>query len=242
MLRAATLGALTLALYGAGLVALAPAAAQPEEALEEPRAEGDVASAEETTEEARALFDEGLALADRREWERAVQRFRAALERRESPAVRLNLAISLARMGRLVEALEELERVHADPETDDAVRAEAELLRAETAPRLGRLRIEVVGEPGEARVTVDGRPWPELGVYAAADPGVRVVRLVEGDVELDVEEADVPEGGDSEVTLELPIAPAEPTVDDSWIWGTVIGAAIVTVGAAVVTGVAVAEL
>ena len=41
------------------------------------------------------------------EWERAVQRFRVALEHRESAPVRYNLAISLARMGRLVEAIAE---------------------------------------------------------------------------------------------------------------------------------------
>lgn len=193
------------------------------------------------TAAARALFEEGLELADRGEWERAVQRFRAALEHRESARVHYNLAVSLARMGRLVEALDAIDAVLADPETDDGVREESALLRDEVMPRLGRLHVEVDGGQGEAHVTVDGRPWLTLGVFAPADPGVRVVRLVDGDVELDIEEADVPEGGEAQVMLEHPAPEEHGGEDDSWIWATVIGSAIVVVGAAVVTAVVVAN-
>lgn len=229
MLRASILGGIAGALLFAG-----SAHAQPEAPPEEDPA----------TVRARALFEEGVELADHGEWDRAVHRFRSALEHRESSRVRLNLAVSLARMGRMVEALEELERVLADPEVDEAVEREAELLREETAPRLGRLMVQVIGGLQDAHVTVDGRPWVLLGEPGPADPGVRVVRLIEGDAELDVEEADVPEGGEARVVLEQP-APLESDDeegdDDSWIWGTVIGAAIVVVGAAVVTAVVLAE-
>jgi len=239
MHRVSILGGVALALLLAPGAALGQAgAAGPSEEptpLEDPE-----------TEEARALFAEGLALADRNEWTHAVQRFRAALEHREAAPVRFNLAISLARMGRLVEALEELDRVLASEDADEDVRRESTLLREEIAPRLGRLMVGVEGGAQGAHVTVDGRPWATLGIFAPADPGVRVVRLVEGNEELDIEETDVPEGGEAEVRLEHPLpAPVEAAPeegsDDSWIWGTVVGVVIVAVGAAIVTGVVLAE-
>lgn len=189
------------------------------------------------TEAARTLFEEGLSFADRGEWERAVQRFRAALEHRASARVHYNLAMSLARMGRLVEALAAIDAVLEDPDTDARVREESSLLREEVMPRLGRLNVSVEGGVGEANVTVDGRPWLTVDVFAPADPGVRVVRLVQGDLELDIEEADVPEGGEASVTLEHPDPVVEENEDDTWIWATVIGAVLVAVGAAVVTTV-----
>lgn len=200
-------------------------------------------SAEEAAEiqQARALFEEGLELSDRGEWERAVSRFRSALELRESPRVRTNLAISLARMGRLVEANEEAARVLATPDLEDEVAREASLLTEEIAPRLGALQVDVDGELGDAHVTVDGRPWTILGQPAPADPGMRVVRLVEGDTELDIEEAEVIAQQLARVLLARPVAAAEAESDDTWIWATVIGVSIVAVGAAVVTGVVLAQ-
>jgi hypothetical protein len=201
-------------------------------------------SEDEVTARARALFDEGLELADAGDWERAVPRFRRALDLREAAPVRFNLATSLSHMGRLVEAIEELDRILTDPEADAEVREAARELRAELRPRLGRLTVTVRGDAEGTHVVVDGRPWDALGIAAVADPGVRVVRLLRAMQELDVEEADVPEGGATRVILEVP-APAastEPVAsaedggsDDAWIWGVVTGVILVVAGAAAVT-------
>lgn len=207
------------------------------------------AEAEDVTAEARALFEEGLELADAGDWERAVHRFRRALDLREATPVRYNLAMSLAHMGRMVEALAELERVLADPSIGDDVRAPATALRDALRSRLGGLVVEVVGDHEGTVVTVDGRPWEALGFAAPADPGIRVVRLLRGTTQLDVAEADVPTGDVARVTLEVPrevpagalegdAPPAEAGgSDDGWIWGVVIGLVVVAAAAATVTAV-----
>ncbi|MGF1464818.1 MAG: tetratricopeptide repeat protein [Sandaracinaceae bacterium] len=179
-------------------LAVAPARAQPG---------GPVVGAEQAlVEQARLRFQEGLDHADRGDWERAVERFRRALELRDAPPVRFNLARSLAEMGRLVEAIEELDVVLAAPRASAEVLQAARALRDGLAPRLGRLRVGVQAPVGEISVTVDGRPLPasDLGRSVVTDPGVRVLRLLRGVEELDVEEVDVPEGGAAAVVLEVP--------------------------------------
>lgn len=205
----------------------------------EPRTTG------EATERARAFFTEGLALADRGDWPRAVHRFRRALELHDAASVRQNLATSLARMGRLLEAIEEVERILATPEADDEVRAAATALGEALRPRLGELRVEVRGGPSDGHVTVDGRVWTAGAAPAPSDPGIRVVRLHDGMVQLDIEEADVPEGGAARVILEgpdlvplpseIPTEPPEPEVDEdvAIVWGIVIGMVAVAIGGAI---------
>lgn len=209
---------------------------------------------EERTERARTLFGEGLELADAGDWDRAVHRFRRALELRAAAPIRYNLATSLARMGRLVEALEEVDAILEDSEADEEVAAASRTLQAELTPRLGRLSVTIRGDASGTLVTVDGRPWESLGEPIAADPGIRVARLMRDTEELDVEEVDVPEGGAARVQLEVPIptriaapelavTPEEPEVeeggDDGLVIGLVVGAGVLAVGAAVLIGVLV---
>lgn len=215
------------------------------------RAYAQAAPSDDETAQARALFAEGLELADGGDWERAVHRFRRALELRDAAPVRYNLATSLARMGRLVEALEEVARVVDMADADEEVRAAAQQLREEITPRLGRLSVLVDGETEGTHVTVDGRPWEAAsGVAAPSDPGVRVVRLMRDMAELDLEEADVPEGGATTVHLEVlaeshgaRAAPDEASAgsDDAWIWGVVIAVVAVAAGGAVLTGVLLSD-
>jgi hypothetical protein len=202
-------------------------------------------------EQARQLFQEGLDLADAGDWERAVQRFRGALELRESAPIRYNLARSLASMGRLVEALVEVDRVVADSSAGAEVHGAARQLRAEAEPRLGRLVVEVRGDAEGTHVTIDGRPLPSesLGEPTPVDPGVRVARLMRGTEELDLAEVDIPEGGSTHMMLESPArvlaavgheAPAAAS-DDGWVWPVAIVAALVAAGAAVLIGFLVAD-
>lgn len=207
---------------------------------------------EEATARARTLFQEGLELADRGQWERAVPRFRSALELRDAAPVRYNLAASLARIGRLLEAIEELDRILADATVDEAVRQTARELRQELHPRLGALVVSVRGDAEDTQVTVDGRPWEPVGRTAPADPGVRVVRLLRGMQELDVEEIDVPEGGVTRVNLEAhaPIFGSQTgyessegsgASDEALVWGIVLGTVLALTGGAIAVGVFVSE-
>ena len=93
--------------------------------------------------------------------------------------------------------------VAGTPEADDAVREDASARLAEVRTRLGHLRVDVNGELGEAVVTVDGEPWPDLGIFVASDPGIREVRLMRGAEVVDSEDADVPEAGNATVQLEV---------------------------------------
>lgn len=208
---------------------------------------------EADVERARELFAEALALADGGDWERAVHRFRSAIELRDAPTIRYNLASSLAQLNELREALEELDHVDTSEETTPDLRAQAAALRAEIAPRLGRLRVDVSGPGAEGtHVTVDGEAWDAVGRYAPSDPGVIHVRLWRGDDPLDHEEVDVADGGQATVSLAVPAvdlspaavaeAAAEPGDSDEALWiGLGIGAGVVVVAAAVVVVVVLAS-
>jgi hypothetical protein len=218
---------------------------------------------EAVREEARGLFREGVRRADRGDWRHAVQRFRSALDLVQAPAVRYNLAESLARVGRLVEAQAELEILLAGPELEAEVARRSRRLDRAIGPRIGRLRIRIEGQvPADAQVTVDGRPVPpsDLDAPVPSDPGVRVVRLLVDVEEVDVEEVDVPPGGDAEVLLEaprpatlavdpipLPTAPRSapapaPSAGPDLTWLAVLFAGLVVVGAAAtVTGLLIED-
>ncbi len=228
------------------------AAAQSHEASEQASQE----ASEQASQGARTLFREGLDFADHGDWERAVQRFRQALDLRESGPIRYNLAQSLVHMGRLVEALDELAVVLADESLPDDVREDAASLRDHLRSRLGRLTVRVRGPHDDDLVTIDGRPLPPAAIDhpTPTDPGVRVARLVRGSEEIDLQEVDVPSGGDAEVVLEaeepvsapaaaLEASPAAQASgsDDAWIWAVVIGAVLVAAGGAVLVGWAVSE-
>lgn len=158
----------------------------------------------DATERARQLFAEALALADAGDWERAVHRFRSAIELRDAPTIRYNLASSLAHLDRLLPALAELDHVDASAESTPELRAQAAALRATITPRLGRLRVEIRGDPVGTHVTVDGAPWEHIGVVAPSNPGIVVVRLWRGENELDREEVDVPDGGEASAVVVVP--------------------------------------
>lgn len=209
-------------------------------------------SGDEATVRAREFFTEAIALADAGDWERAVDRFRSAIALRDAPRIRYNLASSLRRLGHLTEALGELDLVDGAADVDEAVRELAAVLRAEIAPRIGRLRVDVPGNSSDAHVTVDGNPWAATGQSAPVDPGIRVVRLFRGASEFEMQRVDVPDGGEARVVFERldvtrptrsqPIdAPPRESDDRGVIWGLVIGAAVLAIGAAVLIGFFVAD-
>lgn len=200
------------------------------------------------SERARALFREALTFADHGEWDRAVERFRQALDLRASAPIRFNLAQSLVHMGRLVEARDELRLVRADPTVADDVRRDASALDRQLARQLGRLTVEVRGPTEGSSVTIDGRPIPPelVGHPTDTDPGVRIARLIRGADLLDVQEVEVRAGGLARVVLEAPLlfgsngAP-EAHGDDAWIWAVVVSAVVLVAGGAAVLGWALTQ-
>jgi hypothetical protein len=162
-----------------------------------------------TTARARALFTEGLALADRSQWVQAADRFRRSLALRDSPAVRLNLASSLSRQGLDGEAADHLESLLGAGDTPANLRALALRLFAQVEPRTARIAVEVVGvDEGGAEISLDGEalpPW-RLGGQLHVDPGSHVVTVEREGRELARREVDL-EAGQLE---ELRVAAAPP--------------------------------
>ncbi len=196
---------------------------------------------------ARALFEDGLARADAGDWLGAAQRFQWALEVRATPPIRYNLAHSLSRLGRLVEALAQIESVLGDSAAADEVQDAARRLKGEIEPRLGALIVEVSGDIDGTRVLVDSRPLDHerIGSPIPIDPGMRIARLLRGDREIDRMEADVPAGGSARLHLQSTSAErssdAPPRSDDTWIWALTIGAIALAIGAGIAIGVAATQ-
>ncbi|MEO7096259.1 MAG: hypothetical protein ABI175_23570, partial [Polyangiales bacterium] len=75
-----------------------------------------LAFAEATTAEltaARELFDEGLKLEEKNQWQPALDRFRKVAAVKATPAVRFHMGLCLENLGKLVDALNEFERAQA---------------------------------------------------------------------------------------------------------------------------------
>lgn len=164
----------------------------------------------ERTALARDQFTQGVRFARQERWQEASDRFGRALELRQTPQIRYNLAESLFHLGRLVEASEHVAILEGEDDVPRAVRRSLSSLRERIDERVGRLTLQVVGEGPDTRVTLDGRVVsPALyDVEMPVDPGRHVVRLAQGDREIRSEEVLVPEGGSGELRLEVPDAPS----------------------------------
>ncbi len=204
---------------------------------------------------ARDQFQQGVRFARRGQWQDAADRFARALELRETPQIRYNLAESLFHLGRLVEASEHVAILERDSDVPRDVARSHAALRERIDEKVGRLTIGVAGAGPSIRVTLDGRDVP-AAIFdrpMPVDPGRHVVRLLQGDREVQSEEVLVPEGASAEVSLEAPAPPTPREVAEAaapappeaparepdgggvspWVW-VAIAAAVIAGG--VVTG------
>jgi len=132
--------------------------------------------------QARALFDEGLALSGEGRLTEAAALFERSYALVPRASTSLNWAIVLERLGRPREALRSLDAFETQrASASDADRADADAMRERLGALLATLTLHVA--PPEARVEVDGRPEPGEGPtrILALDPGEHVLRIaVEG--------------------------------------------------------------
>lgn len=131
---------------------------------------------------ARSLFEQGMTSVDARDWGTAADQLARSLEIRDSPVVRVNYALVLVELGRLVEATEHLQRVLRASEAGTEVHELAATRLRELRGRLGQLQIDVTPAGAGAEVRIDGRRIPPaaLGVAQPADPGRREVTVHRG--------------------------------------------------------------
>jgi tetratricopeptide (TPR) repeat protein len=209
---------------------------------------------------ARALFTEGVSLADGGRWADAVVRFRQALALRDSSVIAYNLGVALTHLGQPVEATELFRRVIRSSSTDDAVRADATASLATAEPQIAWVEVSYAAPTEGLTLRVDGheRPIALLGTSIPLDPGAHEILVLRGEdvagrgaielaagahAALALEIVALPvESPPPEVTVEAPPEPSLPPIeapppasDDSGLWiGLGVGGGVVLVAAAVV--------
>lgn len=208
---------------------------------------------------ARALFAEGVALADAGRWEDAVARFRRALALRDSSVIAYNLGVALTHEGHPVEAAEIFRRVIRSDATDDPLRADATASLATTEPQIAWATISYPASTDGLTLHVGGheRPIALLGSSMPLDPGPHEITLTRSDgVVVGRGQLTVAAGPNDGLTLTVVEAPSQeptgaeeaafdvthivqpvapPPSDDTGIWiGVGIGGGVVLVAAAIV--------
>jgi hypothetical protein len=129
------------------------------------------AAPDEREQEARVHFDRGLKRLDAREYERALEEFRAAWELWQNPKILLNVGTVLRELGREAAAANAYARYVHDPSGDPARVGEINRLLADLDRRLGRLEIHKTDEV--TRVLIDRQPmapWEDAAAVRVA-PG-----------------------------------------------------------------------
>jgi hypothetical protein len=161
---------------------------------------------------ARALFQEGVGLARRGEYDAAVDRFRRAQALRPAPPIAFNLAAALVHTGDLVEASEILEHLLRDPLLPRDIRTSATRERDELAPRLSRVTVRLEGEAGGVQVAIDDHELPgaAIGVPVPIDPGAHEVVASRDRAAVARERFEVAEGATRQISLTIPPRPTSP--------------------------------
>lgn len=199
---------------------------------------------------ARALFEEGVTLADQGDWEGAADRFGRAHSLKPTSGIAFNWASALAATGKLSQASELLQIIVRDPSADDALKQESEHKLAELAPRMARLKLHVDASLANSTIKVDGNTWPHpvWDVAMPVDPGSHVATSSKGDLELARVDLSLAEGELREIEFSLPtpaveavapvvvvppVAPVEHSERPSrplyknWVLWTAVGAVVV---------------
>jgi hypothetical protein len=143
-------------------------------------AHADRTPAEAELATARALFEEGLAREDAKDWRGALARFRRVAEIRVTPQVLYNIALCLDRIGKLASADQAYARVEkaGDESNEPSVRELARLAtarRKELRATIPEVTLDASAVPAGAElvVTIDGAAVPASSMHApfAIDPG-----------------------------------------------------------------------
>ena len=139
---------------------------------------GDTAM-ESKTEQARRLFEEGVALANSKDWTEALWAFRRSRNLVPRPSTSYNIANALYRIDRPVEGLAELDKYDEMPgvRADRAAQERGEMLRGLLQDAAARVQLAIT--PPDAEVHVDGRRFKSTGSDRVIhlNPGPHSVRV-----------------------------------------------------------------
>jgi hypothetical protein len=164
--------------------------------------------------EARALLKEGVRLLDAGQPEEALALFRSAHARFASAKLLLNIASTLKRLGRNVEAADTYQDYLDAADTDPARRGEVERVLAELDRRL--VVATIATDPADAEVRLDDGPW--LAASRARRrrlaPGRHVIHARHRDLPEAAETVDGAAGDQREVLLTVAApTPPEPVTE-----------------------------
>jgi tetratricopeptide (TPR) repeat protein len=218
-------------------------------------------AAERRVDLARTLFNDGVALVEERRYAEAEALFRQALEHRDAPAIRYNLASVLFEQGEYPEARALAAAVLEDETTPASVREHTAALVSQLDARAGYARIELSG--GEAAVAIDGHVLSDTSREVPLAPGPHVATATRGEGEVARAELEIASGEHRVIALDVapaeaeteaetesgpePLTPParEPELVEQWWFWTVVGggAAIVAliIGIVVATSVGVED-
>ncbi len=168
-----------------------------------------------TREQARALFDEALALEAAGNYSSAIDKLQQAATYKRTPNIRYNIALCYEKLGKLQQALGEYRIALADAEAESSgSKVAKESRRAIDAlePRIPTIIITLGENSAGATITLDGK---DLDVGAAAqgvpvDPGSHVVDAQVAGFAPFHREIDVKEGAHETVDVALEQQKAAP--------------------------------
>jgi hypothetical protein len=199
-LRGATRGIATLLVISLGLVVVQPSA---------------WAQTDDDRAGARVAATEGVKAINEKRWADAADLFSRAESLVHSPVHLLYLARAQEKLGKLVKARENYNRIIREKygaEAPDAFRQAQSSAQQEVSGldgRLGAVTVKVGGEKGAVTVTMDGEKVPPalLGLPLPVDPGSHTFQAAGTDLKSDPVTVTVAEGGSNAVTLTVKSAP-----------------------------------
>ena len=148
----------------------------------------------EKEKEAKRLFEKGLTLAEEQRWSDALSSFQASADLVPRASSSYNIANALYRLNRPMNGLKELERYDEFPEVryNYAAQQRGAALRALLEDAVAEAQLTIT--PADAKLFVDGRPFPNLGLERTLrlNPGTHSLRVTHDNyasslIELDLE-------------------------------------------------------
>lgn len=166
-----------------------------------------IASAQDDTTRARALFEGAVAAIDEGRFADAVVDLRESLSLSPRAPTAFNLGIALRGVGKAIESRDVFDRLLAGElgELPAARRAQVQALRDEVAAEVGRVRVRVDG-PAGATVTADGLELEREadGTFVAElDPGRHAIRATAVDHDPGLSDIELAPGEERTLTLTL---------------------------------------
>lgn len=169
---------------------------------------------------ARKFYQQGLRAEKAEQWEEAAEKYRSALDIKETPQLWLRVGICFEELGRLTSALDAYERGAEQARLDGknqvvkVLTTKLEALR----PKVPTITLVVADPPAGLRVTIDGEEvaTAALGTKLPIDPGEHTLNAAAPGY-LTVSESTTIAEGHREVSLSLEVDPnARKTEGPEW--------------------------